>query len=119
MLVQYWNGGCSCAFSGQDWSLEKIGLSVLFIFVNSQTFSCPVICELEFLSQSVPLPGDLSTDVAGVGDIAGNMVGFNVSLYVCQVAFFSTQSAGICKSFFLPHAYFIVGSDHHGLDLLF
>ena len=65
------------------------------------------------------LPGYLPTDVAGVGDVAVNMVGFNVSLYVCQLAFFSTLSAGICEYFFLSHEYFIVGSDHHGLDLLF
>ena len=32
------------------------------------------------------------TDVAlaGVGNVAGDMIGFNVSLYVCQLAFFST-----------------------------
>ena len=119
MLVRYWNGGRSCAFSGQDWSLEKIRLSVLIIFVNSQTFSCSVIMQVGIFSQSTSLPGDLSTDVARVGDVAGNMVGFNVSLYICQLAFFSTQSAGIGIFFIRPHKYFIVGSDDHGLDLLF
>ena len=81
MLEQYLNGVISCAFSGQDWSLEKIRLSVLIIFVNSQTFSCSVIMQVGIFSQSTSLPGDLSTDVARVGGVS-NVVGFNVSLYI-------------------------------------
>ena len=34
------------------------------------------------------------------------------SLYL-SIGLFSTQSAGICVFFFLPHKYFFVGSDHH------
>ena len=31
-------------------------------------------------------PGDFSTDITGVGDIAGDVISFNVGLYICRPA---------------------------------
>ena len=42
-------------------------------------------------------PGNLSADIAGVGDVAFDVIGLNVRFYICRVAFLSTHIA--CISF--------------------
>ena len=45
------------------------------------------------LSQTVSRPGDLSADITRVGDVVGDMIGFNVLLNVWSLIFFSTHVA--------------------------
>ena len=45
------------------------------------------------LSQTASRPGDLSADIARVGDVVGDMIGFNVLLNVWSLIFFSTHVA--------------------------
>ena len=62
-------------------------------------------------------PGDLSADIARVGGV-GNVVGFNVSLYIWPLALFSTFITCKCFFFLCPPNDFMFCSCHHGPDLL-
>ena len=62
-------------------------------------------------------PGDLSTDITGVGDIADDVVGFYVRLYVCPVAFLSTDLAYSCSPCLVALSEHSFAHLHHRLDL--
>ena len=62
-------------------------------------------------------PGRFSTEVAGIEDIAGDMVGLDVGHNICLRSFFSTNIAkehGLC-SISVSQSFF--RDRHHGIDL--
>ena len=68
-------------------------------------------------SQAISRPGDLPTDIAGVGDVTDNVLGFNVSLYIFPSTLFSTLITCPQSMVSVSMDYFIFSSRHHGLDL--
>ena len=62
-------------------------------------------------------PGDLSTDIAGVGDGTGNVISFDVSLYILPLTFFAALIAGKNSFVSVSASHFFLGPCHHGLDL--
>ena len=62
-------------------------------------------------------PGDLSTCIAGVGDVTGDVISFDVSLYILPLTFFAALIA--CKNSFagVSASHLFLGPCHHGLDL--
>ena len=67
--------------------------------------------------QSIPRSGDFSTDIAGVGYIASDVICFNMSPYILTLAFFSTLIT--CKHCFVSasNCHLFFGPRHHGIDL--
>ena len=62
-------------------------------------------------------PGDLSTDIAGVGDGTGNVISFDVSLYILPLTFFVALIAGKNRFVGVSACHFFLGPFHHGLHL--
>ena len=135
ILGKDWNGYCSCAFSWHVWSWKKSSF-MFFVFVASQTVSSPVktlvwnalwlnsVLNINFrmlfdfvLSQSSSRTGDLSADIARVGNVAGDVINFNVLLNCRSLIFFSTNIAWINFYYSRSHILIIIGPCHHGLDL--
>ena len=94
------------------------GIGMVIVLVQSQGMSGPgksrILCSLYLwrlkpslvllkhkfgmlfdfmLSQSFSRPGDLSADIARVGDVAGDVINFNVLLNCRALIFFSTNIA--------------------------
>ena len=63
-------------------------------------------------------PGALSTDVTGVGDIADDVIGFNVCLYIGRMAFLSTYFADKGSLCSVSSDDRVVTDFHHRFDLL-
>ena len=62
-------------------------------------------------------PGDLSANITGVGDIADDVVGFNVCLYVCPDPFLSTHVTCAQSSGLISNGHQLFSDIHHGVDL--
>ena len=61
-------------------------------------------------SESTLGPRDLSTDIAGGGDVIGQVISFNVSLYILPTPFFSTNVTSPHSSLYVSMDYFICSS---------
>ena len=135
MLRRDWNGYCSCAVSRHVWSWKRSSF-MFFVFVASQTVSSLVktlvwyalwlyvVLNINFgmlfdfmLSQSSSRPGDLPADITRVGDVAADVINFNVLLNCRPLIFFSTNIAWINFDNSRSHILIIFGPSHHGLDL--
>ena len=69
-------------------------------------------------SQSSFRPGNLSTDIAGVGDAAGvQVIGLNVCHYVCSLTFLSTNFTYLCSHFTFSYSQKSFAGFHQRFDL--